>query len=272
MAVASSKQLSVHLAPGLVEPDALRGGVAVVLDVLRATTTIVHALAAGCVAVRPVLEVEDARRLADQFQPSKLLLGGERGGKRIDGFDLGNSPSEFNPERCRDALLLMTTTNGTRAILHAAPAERVLVAGFVNFSATCAELASETRPLHLLCAGADGRIALEDALLAGAMVEALRRESNPAPRRGLHLPPDQSSLLLDDGARMAWDCFEHHGLVLEEALRLSASGQRLIELGYDEDVKAAAQVDRFFLTVELCREPLALRTGRVGITRPRWPN
>ena len=85
----------------------------------------------------------------------------------------------------------MTTSNGTRALLHAAGAERTLVAGFVNYSAVCEQLRRETRPIHIVCAGDGGGVALEDALLAGALVDFLA---------------DHGAADLNDGARLAWDC------------------------------------------------------------------
>src|SRR5260370_38837991 len=131
------RDVHVHLLPILVPPCALAGGVAVVVDVLRASTTIIHALAAGCSAVRPCAEVEEARELAGTMRAGRVVLAGERGGVPLPGFDLGNSPREFTPRICRNATLVLTTTNGTRALLRAAEAERVLVAGFVNYSAVC---------------------------------------------------------------------------------------------------------------------------------------
>src|SRR5262249_62052189 len=115
---ARERLLHVHLLPTLAPPGALAGATAVVVDVLRATTTIVHALAAGCIAVRPVGEVEEARKLADSMRAGRVILAGEREGKKIPGFDHGNSPLEFTPESCRDRTLVLTTTNGTRALLH----------------------------------------------------------------------------------------------------------------------------------------------------------
>ena len=93
--MAEGREVHVHLTPQLAPPDQLAGGVAVVIDVLRATTTIIHALAAGCSAVRPCAEVEEARELADSMRAGRVLLGGERGGKPLPGFDLGNSPREY---------------------------------------------------------------------------------------------------------------------------------------------------------------------------------
>src|SRR5262245_37519631 len=134
MPMAQEREVQVHLLPELAPPGGLRGGVAVVSDVLRATTTLVHALAAGCKSIRPCLEVDDARRLAGEMRVGRSLLGGERDGRPLPGFDLGNSPRQYTTELCQGTTLVFTTTNGTRALLRAAEAERVLAAGLVNCS------------------------------------------------------------------------------------------------------------------------------------------
>src|SRR5437016_9884451 len=113
--MADDRDVHVHLLPSLVPPGGLTGGVAVVIDVLRATTTIVHALAAGCTVVRPCAEVEEARDLAGRMRAGRVLLGGERGGVAPPGFDLGNSPREYTAKVCKGTTLVLTTTNGTRA-------------------------------------------------------------------------------------------------------------------------------------------------------------
>jgi 2-phosphosulfolactate phosphatase len=225
--------------------------------VLRATTTVIHALAAGCTAVLPCLCVEEAQHLAGGMRAGRVLLGGERGCKPPPGFDLGNSPGAYTAAVCRGTTLVLTTTNGTRALLHAAHAARTLVAGFVNFSAVCEQLRQEARPIHIVCAGADGAVALEDTLLAGALVECL---------------DGHGTARLNDGARVAWDCFEHHGRVLEGALEVSAGGALLRRLGYDDDVRAAARIDQFALVPELRRDPPRVEVGAVGIVQKHWPH
>src|SRR3954447_12368843 len=164
----------VHLLPELIPPGVLSGGVAVVVDVLRATTMMVHALSAGCVAVIPCGEVDEARRVAAGFPPGEALLAGERQGLPIDGFDLGNSPHSCTPEACRGKTLVMTTTNGTRAILASLDAERVVIGAFPNFAATALLLHTEERDIHIVCAGTDGRVSFEDTLLAGAFAQHLK--------------------------------------------------------------------------------------------------
>jgi 2-phosphosulfolactate phosphatase len=253
--MAADRDVHVHLLPALAATGQLAGGVAVVIDVLRATTTMIHALAAGCTMVRPCSEVEEAQALAGSMRAGRVILGGERSGVAPPGFDLGNSPSEYTPAVCRGNVLVMTTTNGTRALLRAAEAERVLVAGFVNFSAVCEQLRQDTRPVHIVCAGTDGYVTLEDTLLAGALVNDL---------------VDCSELRLNDAARLAWDCFETHGQVLTGALGLSKGGVNLKELGYDDDIQAAARVDQFNLVPELRRDPLRVEVGSVGVVKSHW--
>ena len=249
------REVRVYLLPEHARASGLHGGIAVVIDVLRATTTIIHALAAGCESVRPCLEVDEARSLAGGMRAGRVLLAGERGGKPLPGFDLGNSPREFTPKVCRGTTLVFTTTNGTRALLRAAEADRALVAGFVNYSAVCEQLRLDVRPLHIICAGTDGEITLEDALLAGAFVDFLSEAGN------VHL---------NDAARLAWDCHENHGKVLDGALEISRGGENLKQLGYDDDIRAAAQVDQFALVPELRRDPLRIEVGAVGIVKSHW--
>jgi 2-phosphosulfolactate phosphatase len=255
--MAQERPTRVHLLPQLAPPGALAGGVAVVMDVLRATTTIIHALAAGATAVVPCGEVEEARERAATFGAvGKVVLGGERGGKPIPGFDLGNSPKEYTAAACKNATVVLTTTNGTRALLRAVEAERVLVAAFVNFSAVCEQLRADARPVHIVCAGTDGEVSLEDTLLAGAFVDFLC---------------EAGEVRLNDAARMAWDAFENHGRVLPGALEVGAGGENLRSLGYDADIRDAAQVDRFAIAPELRRDPLWVERGAVGIVQGHWP-
>jgi 2-phosphosulfolactate phosphatase len=253
--MADAREVCVSLVPQWATPERLRGCVAVVIDVLRATTTLVHALAAGCREVRPCAEADEAKELAAALAPTRALLAGERGGQPLAGFDLGNSPREFTSARCKGATVVLTTSNGTCALLRAADADRVLIAAFVNFSAVCEQLTRELRPVHVVCAGDSGEVALEDTLLAGALVECLAAEGE---------------VRLNDGARIAWDCFSHHGRVLDGALEVSGGGARLRALGYDEDVRAAGRIDLFALVPELRRDPLRVEIGAAGFVKPRW--
>ena len=254
--MADERDVHVHLLPELAPAGALAGSTAIVIDVLRSTTTIVHALAAGCNDVRPCADLEEARRLAGSMRAGKVLLGGERGGVPLPDFDLGNSPREYQSKNCKGTSLVLTTTNGVKAFVRAAEADRVLAAAFVNFSAVCEQLRQEPRPVHIICAGSKGEVVLEDTLLAGALIDCLCETVD--------------GVRLNDGARLAWDCFEHHGRVLEGALEVSAGGVQLRGLGYDEDVHAAARVDQFPLVPELRRDPLRVEVAAAGIAKDHW--
>jgi 2-phosphosulfolactate phosphatase len=254
--MAVEREVFVHLLPGLAAPGRLAGGLAVVIDVLRATTTVVHALAAGCSAVRPCAEVAEARQLADRMRAGRVLLGGERDGRPLAGFDVGNSPAEYTSARCQGTTLVLTTTNGTKALLRAAEAERVLAAGFVNFSAVCEQLRRDRRRIHIVCAGSAGEPTLEDTLLAGAFVEFLSASED---------------VRLNDGARLAWDCFLADGRDVPGALEVCDGGEWLRRLGFADDLADAAKVDRYPLVPELRRDPLRLEVGAVGVVESRWP-
>src|SRR5438034_6231342 len=142
----------------------------VVLDILRATTSMITALANGAEAIIPVGEIAEA--LAIKQQRPEVLLAGERNGLRIRGdltggndFDFGNSPREFLPEKVRGKTIVMTTTNGTRALRACTRAEPVLIGSFLNLRATVNWLRREL-PLHLIliCSGTHNQAALEDTL------------------------------------------------------------------------------------------------------------
>jgi 2-phosphosulfolactate phosphatase len=232
-------QIDVYLLPDLVEPAALAGKTVVVIDVLRATTTIVHALAAGAKEVVPCLEVEEARSIAARFGGGSIL-GGERGGVAIAGFDVGNSPAEYTRERVGGKTVVFTTTNGTRAMQACKLASRVLLGAFVNFSAVCREL-SGAQQISLMCAGTDGHVTREDTLLAGAIVDDLTRSRK---------------VQLNDQALLAADAWQTAVRLMTDRplgmmLRESRGGRNLIDTGQENDIDLAAQIDRFDVVPEL---------------------
>ena len=152
----------------------LKGRVAAVIDVLRATSTIVEALANGAKSVFPTASTDDAVRIAQGLGRKDVLLSGERKSLRIEGFDLGNSPREFTPDVVADKMVVMTTTNGTPALLAGSSADRCVVASFLNLNAAAADLVGADVPIVLLCAGREGRFSLDDVLCAGSLIRQLR--------------------------------------------------------------------------------------------------
>ena len=164
-------QVDVAFTPAALPRAALAGATALVIDVLRASTTMVTALAHGCLEMLPVAEVDEARQRARGLPGA--LLAGERGGDPPPGFDLGNSPLEFTPERVAARPIVFTTSNGTRALLAVHPAVAVGVAGLVNLSAAVDWALGQARDLVVVCAGELGTRCLEDETCAGLLVDQL---------------------------------------------------------------------------------------------------
>lgn len=247
---------TVHMLPALIDADALTGGVAVMIDVLRASTTIVHALAAGAESIVPCESVEEARQTAKQIETDNVLLGGERGGVRIDGFDLGNSPLEYTPDRVAGRTIVFTTTNGTRALRACEPADRVLIGAFVNRSALVRVLREDRRDVHLVCAGTEGHLTAEDILLAGAVASDLTGDQPT----GRSERPGRSSEI-DVQTQMAIDYYLARSATrdrLLETMRSSRGGTDLMRLGYGADIERAAEEDLFDVVPEWSRETGAI--------------
>jgi 2-phosphosulfolactate phosphatase len=255
----------VHLLPSLAAPEELERATAIVIDVLRATTTIITALAAGAEDVIVCLEPAEAVEIASRFSSGMAVTGGERGGLKIAGFDLGNSPSEYTPSSVRHKSVVFTTTNGTRALARCAAAQRVLLAGFVNMSAVADRIADNDR-VQLVCAGTDGEVTLEDVLLAGWLAQdwshrrdppralgdaaqlaaALARECPDLPRHG-------------DATRRSADAAPCAPPSVVDALRRSRGGRNLVELGMESDLVLAAHVDCTAIVPELLCDGQRLR-------------
>ncbi|MBI2494321.1 MAG: 2-phosphosulfolactate phosphatase [Candidatus Rokubacteria bacterium] len=180
--------MRVHVVPTAeaVVPGQLAGVTVLVVDVLRASTTIVTALASGCTAVVPV---GDAPSALSRARAGGALAAGERRGEPLAGFDLGNSPLECGPERVGGRTVFFTTSNGTRALLAARGAAAVGVAALVNAGAAAAWAAAEGRDVVVLCAGERGRPSLEDDVCAGLLVERLTAAGRaPSPAALAALP------------------------------------------------------------------------------------
>jgi 2-phosphosulfolactate phosphatase len=222
-------KLDVVFAPAEIEAAKLAGRTIVVIDVLRATSTIIEALSNGARAVIPVDTVERAVRTAAEIGRDEVLLCGERGAKPIAGFQLGNSPLEFTAERVAGKTLVMTTTNGTQAMLAAGAARRCMIGAFLNADAVTAALAGDD-DVVLLCAGREGRFALDDAVCAGWIARRLAQ---------------RGSVRRTDGTRAAIRLASHLGKPPLRFLRRTAHGAHLRRLGLGRDVDFCGEVDRW---------------------------
>jgi len=227
--------LAVHLVPALVASPALAGSVVIMIDALRASVTISAALASGAQAVFPVLTVEDALSSAKRMQDAgaardQIVLGGERGGVLIPGFDLDNSPLAYTAERVRGKSVVFTTANGTSTLIHAHGASVILIGALTNLSSVCRAVESDPRDVHIICSGTRGEISLDDCLAAGAIVERLLDA-------GRELGSDDSGLV----CLRLWHEAKRTGVL--SAMRASRGGRNLVRLGFDADVELCSTVD-----------------------------
>lgn len=248
-------RLSVHYLPQFVAETELADSAVVVIDLLRASSTICHALSAGAKCVMPFVEVDQVRDKANVLLDSAVVLGGERGGRRIEGFDLGNSPTEYTPEKVFGKTILFSTTNGARAVAHAHLARRILIGSTSNRRAVALALAEEPA-VDILCAGTGGSVTREDILAAGAIVDTLL--SNPGsewetnewvdPVRGewQELLSTASALGRSVSAQLALE------------LRETTGGKNLLAIGHDFDLEVCAQVDTLDLAPELDPDSAAI--------------
>ena len=207
-----------HLVPGQ-----LRGKTAVVIDVLRATTTIVEALRCGARTVVPVASVDGARMVAHD-RPESILCG-ERGGLKPDGFVLGNSPLEYHSEVVSGHDCVLTTTNGTRALHMVSEADEVLVGSIINADAVCSWLRKDQRDVVLVCSGTDGCVSFEDCLGAGVIIDRLGFQATDGAVMMLHAM--QGAVDRFGGLRFAVESSYH--------------AKRLIDLGFGNDVAFACE-------------------------------
>ena len=220
--------LDVLLSPAELSRTELTGKTVVVIDALRATSTIAAALANGCVAVHPVSTQAEA--LAMRNDKPDVLLVGERGGEKIPGFDLGNSPTECYPENVFGKEMVLTTSNGTPLLLACVAADLVLTAAFVNRGAVADYCLANSAQVLIACAGQGGKASFEDVACAGSIVDAIMTRTQ--------LSPD-----LSDGAQLAWMSFTACRSHLREALDNSSAGKKLHKLNYGGDVAWCAQLD-----------------------------
>jgi len=232
-------------------PGSVAGGIAVVIDVLRASTTMATALAHGASGVLPVRDLAEARSRGLALGPA-AITGGERGGRRIEGFDLGNSPLEYGRDRVAGRTVVFTTTNGTAAIDACRDAREVLVGAVANRTAVAAAarrlaLAAGGADVHLVCAGTDGIETREDLLGAGAILDAAARGRTATDDDVLD--PDAVLALADFRGVVAAGGDASDGgrttppPALVAAFRGAAGGRNLVALGMEVDLVACARID-----------------------------
>jgi 2-phosphosulfolactate phosphatase len=223
-------EVRLFATPREVAEDDLRGCAVVVVDVLRSSSSMISGLMNGAREIIPVLSPAEAGELASRMGRDMSLLCGEREGRKIDGFDLGNSPYEYSPERVAGRILIFSSTNGPAAVLRARLADRLYVGGYNNFGAVLRRIHEDGKPVVVMCAGKEGHFAIEDFVCGGKFVVALETRFK---RR----------VVLNDGARAAALLHRHFDGSLPSLLKSCEHGKYLLSLSAENDLEFCARMD-----------------------------
>jgi 2-phosphosulfolactate phosphatase len=224
--------LEVVFTPEEIKNRRLSDKLIVVIDVLRASSTIVTALAYGCRGLVPILSPEQAKEKAQQFKKEEVLLGGEREGRKIKGFDLGNSPREYQKEKVEDRIIIFSTTNGVKTLERVRGAFRIIIASFLNLQATFNYCSKFQGDILLACAGKEGYFSLEDTVCAGMLINSLR-----------DIYSDTCQEV--DANLTAQVLYKKFGNNILEMLRKSQHGRYLESIGLRKDLEFCSQLDIF---------------------------
>lgn len=211
------------LSPALLPFFELENKIVVVIDVFRATTSICYGIANGAKAIIPVATIEECLAYKEQG----YILAAERNGRVVEGFDSGNSPFSYTEDQVKDKTVVLTTTNGTKALKESLQAHKIVIGSFLNLSALSNWLLKQSKDIILLCAGWKNQFCLEDTLFAGAVVEKLNSEE----------------FQLNDSAMAADDLFKLAKTDLSGYLSKSSHGERLKGLNIEKDIEFCLQID-----------------------------
>jgi 2-phosphosulfolactate phosphatase len=205
------------------------GKTVVVIDVLRASSTIVNALNNGAREIIPVASVEFAVKISGGLFSGQTLIGGERNTKKIDGFALGNSPLEYKPEIVSGKSIIFYTTNGSKAIVKAKFAENLFICSYLNLSAIVNHVVNLNKDFEVLCSGKPNSMSLEDTVCAGRLVSEIQK-----------IKPDVE---LTDSAKASAILNKSFGKNIHNMLKQTEHGQLLLENGFDEDLQFCSKLN-----------------------------
>ncbi|MDI6765604.1 MAG: 2-phosphosulfolactate phosphatase [Bacteroidota bacterium] len=226
----SHLEVAVHFSHANVDEMHLKDKNVVVIDVLRASTSIAMALQNGAKEIIPVNSVENAVKISGSLYGDVTLRAGERNAKMIEGFNLGNSPLEYRVDVVNGKSIILMTTNGSVAIVKGKHAKNLIVAGFINLSKVVEFLKTLKDNFTIICAGNENNFCLEDAVCAGRIINTLETVI-------------EDELLLDDGGITCAALDKHFGKSILKMLKTSDHGRYISEIGFSEDLKVCASID-----------------------------
>ncbi len=220
----------VYFTPNQVDEIFLKDKNVIIVDVLRSSTTIVQALNNGARIIIPVPSIESAVKISGSAFGNMVLRCGERNGKMIEGFNLGNSPLEYKEDVVKGKTIIFYSTNGSPTINKSRYAKNLLIAGFVNVSAVAEFVANLNEDFYVICAGNQNSFCIEDVACAGMLLSKVENISG-------------KKLEYNDASNAAYLLYKIHNRSILKLLRQSDHGKYLTEIGFREDLKVCAAVD-----------------------------
>jgi len=223
-------KVEVHFSHAQIDEMQLKDKTVVVVDVLRSSASIVTALHNGAKEIIPVNNIENAVKISSSLFSDVMLRAGERNGKMIEGFNLGNSPREYTSHAVKGKSIIFMTSNGSVAMIKGRYAKNLLVAGFINLSTVVLFLKQLKNDFIIICAGKGNKFCIEDAVCAGRLITQLQSEI-------------EEELILDDASAAAVALSKNFGKSILKILKSSEHGKYLSDIGFAEDLKVCAEID-----------------------------
>lgn len=216
----------------------------IVVDLLRATSTIITAIANGAKSIIPTSTVEESVKIAKNLERSTYLLCGERNTRIIEGFDLGNSPLEYTKDKVNGKKLIFTSTNGTKTFEYLKHSKNVLIASTLNATAVVEKMKSLDTDWIIVCSGRDGFFDSSDAIGAGLLISILSKQLN--------------KLFLDDAGKVSLLLFNDAKKNLSRNLKMTIHGNTLINNGFEQDIEFISQIDKFSINASFTNNIIGL--------------
>ncbi len=239
-------KIEVFFSPSQVDELFLREKNVIVIDVLRASTTITTAINNGAREIIPVSSIESAVKVSGNLFGDVVLRGGERNGKIIEGFNLGNSPFEYTEEMVKGKSIIFCTTNGSSAMVKARYAKNMAVGGFANVSKVVEFIKEVHEDFYILCAGKQALFCVEDAVCAGMIIKKLTDDPS-------------LSLQFNDSANAAQVLYKAAAKNLLKMVKTCDHGVYLTEIGFADDLKICVDVDSIPILPQLIGNVLKLK-------------
>lgn len=231
-------QIDMIISADYIDENIIRDKVVIVIDIFRATSVITTAISNGCKEIIPVLTVEEAINLRDSYVDKNYLLGGERHAKKIPGFDLSNSPLEYTEDVVKDRNIILTTTNGTKALTRSIGAYKILIGCLLNASAIAREAIKYNKDIVIVNSGTNGQFSIDDFICTGFILNEMKKLTD--------------CLEMTDICMAAYLTYKSNKNI-SEYIKNARHYKVMMKLNLQNDVKFCLRPNKFDITPEYCK-------------------